>query len=229
MHVLIVNYHSLRSQFIKKGLRYENIGADICHPENINRIWYGQYEIAIAPIKTWDNEIFKSIQSISRNLGKTPIIICTRETPPPSIKNQLEINDQIQFIGTSQPFKDLIQGIKTHKKIIKREEKIKIGDLYINIERHEVTRSNQILKLRHREFELLKCLMENAGKVLTRTYLLENVWDRNTSILSNTVDVHINRLRQKLNQGFPQKLITTIPRIGYKLSNIPNLSDKTKE
>ncbi len=76
-------------------------------------------------------------------------------------------------------------------------------------------RSNKIFRLRNKEFSLLEFFIINRGKILTRNLILEHVWDRNANFASNTVDVHINRLRQKIDVPFREKLIHTVPCVGY--------------
>ncbi|KKU80067.1 MAG: Two component response regulator [Candidatus Peregrinibacteria bacterium GW2011_GWA2_47_7] len=88
-------------------------------------------------------------------------------------------------------------------------------DMWLDLERREVKRNKTSIHLRHKEFALLEFFMLNRGKVLTRTSILEHVWDRNAHFSSNTVDVHINRLRRKIDNPFKEKLIHTIHCIGY--------------
>ena len=222
MHVLILNTHSLHSQFIQKGLRYENIGADTCRLENLSKIWYGQYDALIIPIKSWEHPPFHEIQKTIKGLGKIPTIISSRLLPPPQIKNEIEIPPHIQFIGSHLPFHVFTQSIKnTINQQSSAPEKslniIKIGELQIDLKSRQTKRENKFIFLRNKEFGLLESLMRNPGKVLTRTFILENVWDHNTSILSNTVDVHVNRLRKKIDYGFQYSMIQTVPCIGYRL------------
>lgn len=88
-------------------------------------------------------------------------------------------------------------------------------DIWLDLERREVKRHKTFIPLRNKEFALLEFFILNRGKVLTRTSILEHVWDRNSHFSSNTVDVHINRLRRKIDNPFKEKLIHTIHCIGY--------------
>jgi two-component system OmpR family response regulator len=81
----------------------------------------------------------------------------------------------------------------------------------------EVSRDDRQIGLKPREFLLLECLMRHAGQVLTRTMLLEAVWDYHFDPQTNVIDVHISRLRQKVDRGFSQALIHTIRGAGYVL------------
>ena len=94
---------------------------------------------------------------------------------------------------------------------------IVIGDLSIDVLGRVVQRGNQRIDLSLREFALLEYLARNAGNILSRTMLIEHVWDMNQDPLTNVVDVHVNRLRKKVDHGFNEPLIHTIRGVGYVL------------
>ena len=81
----------------------------------------------------------------------------------------------------------------------------------------EVRRDGTVITLQPRDFQLLEYLMRHAGKVVTRTMLLENVWDYHFDPQTNVIDVHISRLRAKIDKGFPVSLIQTVRGAGYKI------------
>ena len=97
------------------------------------------------------------------------------------------------------------------------ETKIKIEDLEMDLVRHVVTRAGQNLDLRPREFRLLEYLMRNIGRVVTRTMLLERVWDYNFDPKTNVVETHMSRLRAKVDKPFERNLICTIRGAGYTI------------
>ncbi len=222
MHVLILNYDALHTTFLKKALRYEGISVDICRPENIQAIWYGQYDAIIAALEAWTVQAYTEIKNIIDDLGNIPTIFTAKGLPPKAIEDEQIKNPRMAVAGTHLPFHHFLQ---TLRRLIHKPNELKLenpvlhlGDLRINLESHEVKRQKNRIKLRHREFYLLACLMQNPNRVLTRTYLLETVWDRNVSMTSNTVDVHIARLRQKIDHPYKKKYIHTIPQAGYKLA-----------
>jgi two-component system OmpR family response regulator len=94
---------------------------------------------------------------------------------------------------------------------------LKVGDLEMNLLSREVKRSQQVIELQPREFRLLEFLMRNSGQVVTRTMLLENVWDYNFDPQTNVIDVHISRLRSKIDKQFDQPMLHTIRGAGYVL------------
>jgi two-component system OmpR family response regulator len=94
---------------------------------------------------------------------------------------------------------------------------LKVGDLEMDLLSREVKRDGQGIDLQPREFRLLEFLMRNSGQVVTRTMLLENVWDYNFDPQTNVIDVHISRLRGKIDKQFAQPMLHTIRGAGYVL------------
>jgi two-component system, OmpR family, response regulator len=95
--------------------------------------------------------------------------------------------------------------------------KLKVGELEMDLLARSVTRGGRELDLLPREFRLLEFLMRHAGQVVTRTMLLENVWDYHFDPQTNVIDVHISRLRQKIDKGFAKPLLHTVRGAGYLL------------
>lgn len=91
----------------------------------------------------------------------------------------------------------------------------RVGELVLDRLAHRVTREGQEIVLQPREFRLLEYLMKHAGQVVTRTMLLENVWDYHFDPQTNVIDVHVSRLRAKVDKGFDQPMIQTIRGAGY--------------
>jgi two-component system OmpR family response regulator len=95
--------------------------------------------------------------------------------------------------------------------------KLRVGDLEMDLLARQVTRGGAEIDLLPREFRLLEFLMRHAGQVVTRTMLLENVWDYHFDPQTNVIDVHVSRLRQKIDKGFPKPLLHTVRGAGYTL------------
>jgi DNA-binding response OmpR family regulator len=93
---------------------------------------------------------------------------------------------------------------------------MKVNNLILDKDTHEVTKSNKRLNLTRKEFSLLELLMSNLGKVVTRTDMIEHVWDINADPFSNTVEAHILNLRKKVGDS-KKRLIRNIPGRGYKM------------
>lgn len=95
---------------------------------------------------------------------------------------------------------------------------IKTSDLTIYPDEREVYRMGRFIKLSKKEYDLLEFLILNKGRIFNRNTLLEYVWHYSTDILTNTVDVHMARLRRKIDLGYEKKLIHTVFGIGYRLT-----------
>jgi two-component system OmpR family response regulator len=93
----------------------------------------------------------------------------------------------------------------------------KVGDLELDRLAHSVTRGGHDIPLQPREFRLLEYLMRHAGQVVTRTMLLENVWDYHFDPQTNVIDVHVSRLRSKIDKGFDKPLLHTVRGAGYMI------------
>jgi two-component system OmpR family response regulator len=94
---------------------------------------------------------------------------------------------------------------------------LRCADLEVDLLKHRVVRSGQKIMLQPREFKLLECLMRNAGRVVTRTMLLEMVWGFHFDPKTNIVETHMSRLRSKVDRGFADELIRTVRGVGYSL------------
>ncbi len=94
---------------------------------------------------------------------------------------------------------------------------LRVGDLDVDLLARTVSRAGQDIQLQPREFRLLEYLMRNAGQVVTRTMLLENVWDYHFDPQTNVIDVHISRLRAKIDKGFAAPLLETVRGAGYRI------------
>lgn len=96
-----------------------------------------------------------------------------------------------------------------------------VADLTLDRLAHAVQRGGAVITLQPREFRLLEYLMQNAGRVVTRTMLLENVWDYHFDPQTNVIDVHISRLRAKIDKNFDKPLLHTVRGAGYVISEDP--------
>jgi two-component system OmpR family response regulator len=96
--------------------------------------------------------------------------------------------------------------------------KLRVGDLEMDLLARRVRRAGREIELLPREFTLLEFMMRRAGQVVTRTMLLENVWDYHFDPQTNVIDVHVSRLRQKIDKGFEHPLLHTVRGAGYRLA-----------
>jgi two-component system OmpR family response regulator len=99
--------------------------------------------------------------------------------------------------------------------------KLRVADLELDLLSRIVTRGAKRIDIQPREFRLLEHLMRHAGQVVTRTMLLEKVWDYHFDPQTNVIDVHVSRLRQKIDKGFDKPLIHTVRNAGYMIRAEP--------
>ena len=97
--------------------------------------------------------------------------------------------------------------------------KLVVDDLVLDLIRHEVSRAGKKIALQPREYRLLEYLMRHPGRAVTRTMLLEAVWDYHFDPQTNVIDVHVSRLRQKIDAGFERPLLQTVRGVGYRLGD----------
>ncbi len=112
-----------------------------------------------------------------------------------------------------------VEALARRRKPGEVETNYTVGDLVLDRLSHTVSRSGSPIVLQPREFRLLEYLMKNAGQVVTRTMLLENVWDYHFDPQTNVIDVHISRLRGKIDKGFEHALLHTVRGAGYMISD----------
>jgi two-component system OmpR family response regulator len=110
-----------------------------------------------------------------------------------------------------------VEALGRRRKPGEAETIYRVADLELDRLAHTVTRSGQGVPLQPREFRLLEFLMKHAGQVVTRTMLLENVWDYHFDPQTNVIDVHISRLRAKIDKGFREPLLHTVRGAGYMI------------
>lgn len=124
------------------------------------------------------------------------------------------------YLGKPYAFSELlarVEGLGRRVSDQPQETRLKAADLEMDLLTRSVTRGGRNLPLQPREFKLLEYLMRNAGHVVTRTMLLENVWDYHFDPQTNVIDVHISRLRSKIDKGFDEPLLQTVRGAGYMI------------
>ncbi len=117
-------------------------------------------------------------------------------------------------------FSELLARIKSllKRSPVRHQEVLRVADLEIDMARHRASRSGQRVDLTAKEFVLLTLLARREGEVLSRTMIAESVWDINFDSDTNVVDVNVRRLRSKMDDPFPRKLIKTVRGVGYMLN-----------
>lgn len=156
-------------------------------------------------------------RQLKKELPQLPIIILTAKNTTDDIVHGLSIGADDYM---SKPFavEELLARINARLRGEKSDTStLTVGDLTLDRKKIEVRRAGKEIKLTHREFLLLECLMLNAGRVLSRDMILSRAWSYATEVESRAVDVYIGYLRQKIDSPFPKKLIHSVRGFGYVL------------
>ncbi len=141
-----------------------------------------------------------------------------------------EVDDRVEglrsggddYLPKPYAFSELLARVEILGRRVRGEEQettLSVGDLELDRLSHTVKRAGVDIPLQPREYRLLEYLMQNAGRVVTRTMLLEKVWDYHFDPQTNVIDVHISRLRTKIDKEFDEPMLQTIRGSGYKLSS----------
>lgn len=158
----------------------------------------------------------------NKNLKDIPIIMLTAKSGETDKIIGLEIGAD-DYITKPFSVRELLARIKVilrryHKtKDVNLEGSLSVDDLVIDIDKHEVSREGHVFELTLKEFELLRILALNKGRVLSRSYLLDEIWGYDYFGETRTVDVHIRHLRSKIEEGSGKKYIETVRGVGYKI------------
>ncbi len=121
------------------------------------------------------------------------------------------------YLGKPFAFSELLARLEALTRRSSAETRLQVADLEMDLLARTVTRAGQAIELLPREFRLLEYLMRNADHIVTRTMLLEKVWDHHFDPQTNVIDVHVSRLRQKIDKGFDRALLHTVRGAGYSL------------
>lgn len=222
MKILLIEDDAESAKYLVKGLREQGYVVD--HSAN------GKDGLFMATTEKYDAMIIDRmlpevdgitiVQTLRASNNETPIILLTAlEKVEERVKGLKSGADD--YLAKPYSFTELMARLETitrRKTSEKAITKLTCGDLEMNLLTRMVTRGGKEIDLQAREFALLEYLMRNSGTVVTRTMLLEHVWDYNFDPQTNVIDVHISRLRQKVDKGFEKQLIQTLRGAGYKLS-----------
>ena len=150
------------------------------------------------------------------------------ETPALILSALGQVDDRVKglraggddYLPKPYSFSELLARVEVlaRRRVGRNEETVlRVADLELDRLSHQVRRGHEEVSLQPREFRLLEYLMQHAGQVVTRTMLLENVWDYHFDPQTNVIDVHISRLRSKIDKGFSQPLLHTVRGAGYMI------------
>lgn len=220
MRVLVVEDDPGIASFVKKGLTEASCAVDVARTGHDGfRLGCDEpYDVMILDIMLPGRDGFDVLRALRERDVRTPVICLTARDG---------VDDRIMGLNLgaddylAKPFSFAELFARIHA-VLRRADglatkPIVVGDMTIDLLRRCTTRSGRRLDLTPREYAMVEYFGRNVGRVLTRTMILEHVWDMHQDPLTNVVDVHINRLRRKIDQGFNRPLLHTIRGVGYVL------------
>jgi DNA-binding response OmpR family regulator len=224
MRVLIVEDEKKVASFIKKGLQQEGYAADAVHngTEACQNALLLDYDLIVLdlmlPAKS-GLEVLREIRSKKPNL---PVLVLTAKGAVDDKVAGLDAGAD-DYLIKPFAFAELSARIRALLRRGSQENtRLKLADLEMDTASRQVRRSGQAIDLKLKEYALLEFLLRNVHRPVTRTMIVEHVWDIHFDSVSNVVDVHINSLRNKIDKGFSRPLIHTVRGVGYMLSDRPS-------
>ena len=210
MRVLIIEDDDQTADYMRKGL--SESGHVVDRSDNGRDGLYmassGEYDAVILDRMLPGLEGLKVLEALRAANIQTPVLI-------------LSALGQVDDLTKPFAFSELLARLESmtrRRAGSAPETTLTVGDLTLDRLSRKVVRAGQGIDLQPREFQLLEFLMRHAGQVVTRTMLLEGVWDYHFDPQTNVIDVHMSRLRQKVDKGFDPALIRTVRGAGYLLS-----------
>ena len=221
MRILIVEDDKQTAQFILKGLRQEGFAVDLASDgeDGLHLVLTEPYDAAVIDIMLPKLDGLALIDEMRRKGNEIPVIVLSAKS---------SIDDRIKglqsggddYLVKPFAFSELVARIHA---LIRRATRagepttLSVGDLKIDLARRKVFRKGIEIELQPKEFALLEYLMRNAGRVVSRTMIMEHVWDYNFDPRTTVVESRVCRLRDKVDRPFGSNLIHTIRGVGYVL------------
>jgi len=223
MRVLLVEDDQKIAAFIVKGLKAEGFAVDhAADGENgLHLALTEPYDAAIVDIMLPKLDGLTLIERIRQEKVKTPVIILSAKGTVDDRVRGLQTGGD-DYLTKPFAFSELLARIQA---LIRRSTdqaeptRLAVGDVSMNLITREVRRSEKKIDLQPLEFSLLEYLMRNAGRVVSKTMIMEHVWDYHFDPQTNVVESRIYKLREKIDKGFPTKLIHTVRGVGYVLKS----------
>jgi DNA-binding response OmpR family regulator len=218
MRILVIEDEKKVASFIKKGLEEEYYYVDVAFDgkAGLKLALSEDYDLMIFDIMLPYRDGVSLVKDVRNSNIQTPILLLTAK---------LTLDDKIEGLDSgaddylTKPFafEELLARIRA---LLRRKEKgkqvqLKVMDLLLDTQTHIVKRNNVEINLTPKEYSILEYLIRNKNKVISRTILSEHVYDYHFDTDSNVIDVHINKLRNKIDKGFDRQILHTIRGVGY--------------
>jgi DNA-binding response OmpR family regulator len=223
MRILVVEDDRKVATFIRRGLEEEGYAVDVLHDgaaagEQAHCI---EYDAAVLDLMLPGRSGFQVLRDIRAEKAELPVLILTAKS---SLEERVTGLDSGADDYMVKPFAlaELSARLRALLRRGKpRETRLNMSDLEMDIVRRTGTRGGRRIDLRPKEYALLEYLMRNSDRPVTRSLIIEHVWDIHFDSISNVVEVHINSLRHKIDREFSPPLIHTVRGVGYMLTDKP--------
>ena len=221
MRVLVIEDDREAAQFLARALRESGHTADLAHDGETGHdlATAGPYDVLIVDRMLPRRDGLSIVSALRADDNRTPVLFLSALG---------DVDDRVKglraggddYLTKPYAYSELLARIEALVRRTVPEEQVTryvVGDLVLDRLSHKVARAGEAILLQPREFRLLEYLMRNAGQVVTRTMLLEHVWDYHFDPQTNVIDVHISRLRGKIDKGYDKPLLHTVRGAGYMI------------
>jgi len=221
MRVLVVEDEPGVAQFIEQGLTESGYAVDVARDgaEGLEYALAAKYDAIILDIMLPKMDGLEMLREIREHGIKNPVLLLTARDG---------VDDRVKGLDTGADdylvkpfaFPELLARVRAllRRPPLQADPVLRLGDLEMDTARREVRRAGKIIELSPREFSLLELLLRHPKQVLTRTQIIEHVWNFDFYSETNVVDVYIGYLRRKIDRGFDIHLIHTVRGVGYRLN-----------
>ncbi len=221
MRVLVIEDDRESGSWLVKGLQESGHVADLATDgeQGLTLAREGVHDVLIVDRMLPKLDGLTIIKTIRAEGNTTPVLILSALSDVDERVRGLRAGGD-DYLAKPYAFAELlarVEGMLRRGSDASHDTKLKAADLEMDLLSRTVSRSGKPIILQPREFKLLEYLVRNAGHIVTRTMLLENVWDYHFDPQTNVIDVHVSRLRSKIDKGFEEPLLQTVRGAGYMI------------
>jgi len=226
MRILIVEDEEKVSRFIVRGLKAEAFAVDSAPDgqHGLDLATTYDYDLIVLDLMLPEVSGTEVLQRIRRANHRVPILMLTARDAVADKVEHLEAGAD-DYLTKPFAFAELMARVKAllRRGSVERPNVLRVTDLEIDRLSQQVTRAGRRIELTSKEYALLEYLAANAGRVLSRTMIIDHVWDQSFDGATNIVDVYVRHLRSKVDDGNDKKLIRTVRGVGYRISDEADL------